>query len=124
MCTDSSGTVNHKFLRTYKTVAEPPFHAPLTPPLTTEFQHSSEEPDSTFTDDPAIQNSTLPHDDDLKIRESTTDATPQQQIIQLQPAQSKAPRGAASETSQTPQAPRRSTRRSNPPKRYGGYVTH
>ena len=96
----------------------------MTPQPTTEFQHSSEEPDSTLTDDPAIQNSTLPHDDDLKIPESTSDAAPQQQITELQPAPSKAPRSAASEASQTPQAARRSTRISNPPIRHGDYVTH
>ena len=121
--TDGSGRLtlrNRKLLRTCKTVAEPPFHVPLT----TEFQHSSEEPDSTLTDDPAIQNSTLPHDEDLKIPESTSDAAPQQQIIQPQPAPSKAPRGAASEASQTPQAPLRSKRISNPPVCYGDYVTH
>ena len=103
--TDGSGRVtlrNRKFLRTCKPVAEPPFHAPLAPPPTTEFQHSSEEPDSTLTDDPAIQNSTLPHDDELKIPESTSDAAHQQQIIQPQPAPSKTPRGAASEAPQTP----------------------
>ena len=115
---------NRKFLRTCKTVAEPPFHAPLTPQPTTEFQHSSEEPDSTLTDYLAIQNSTLPHDDYLKIPESTSDAAPQQQITQPQPAPSKAPRSTASEASQIPQAPRRSTRINNPPIRYGDYVTH
>ena len=115
---------NRKFLRTCKTVAEPPFHTPLTPQPTTKYQHSSEEPDSTLTDDPAIQSSTLPHDDDLKIPESTSDAAPQQQIIQPQPAPSEAPRSTASEASQIPQAPRRSTRISTPPIRYGDYVTH
>ena len=125
--TDGSGRVtlrNRKFLRTCKTVAEPPFHTPLTPQPTTKYQHSSEEPDSTLTDDPAIQSSTLPHDDDLKIPESTSDAAPQQQIIQPQPAPSEAPRNTASEASQIPQAPRRSIRISNPPIRYGDYVTH
>ena len=125
--TDGSGRVtlrNRKFLRTCKTVAEPPFHTPLTPQPTTKYQHSSEEPDSTLTDDPAIQSFTLPHDDDLKIPESTSDAAPQQQIIQPQPAPSEAPRSTASEASQIPQAPRRSTRISNPPIRYGDYVTH
>ena len=125
--TDGSGRVtlrNRKFLRTCKTVAEPPFHTPLTPQPTTKYQHSSEEPDSTLTDDPAIQSSTLPHDDDLKIPESTSDAAPQQQIIQPQPAPSEAPRSTASEASQIPQAPRRSTRISNPPIRYGDYVTY
>ena len=96
----------------------------MTPQPTTKFQHSSEEPDSTLTDDPAIQNSTLPHDDDLKIPESTSDAAPQQQIIQPQPAPSEAPRSTASEASQIPQAPHRSTRISNPPIRYGDYVMH
>ena len=122
--TDGSGRVtlrNRKFLRTCKTGAEPPFHAPLTPQPTTEFQHSGGEP---LTDDPAIQNSTLPHDDDLKIPESTSDAVPQQQITQPQPAPSKAPRSAASEASQSPQALRQSTRICNPPICYGDYVTH
>ena len=96
---------NCKFLRACKTVAEPSFHAPLTPQPTTEFQHSSEEPDSTLTNDPAIQSSTLPHDDNLKIPESTSDAAPQQQITQPQPAPSKALRSAANEASETPQAP-------------------
>ena len=127
MRTDGSGRVtlrNRKFLRTCKTVAEPPFHTPLTPQPTTKYQHSSEEPDSTLTDDPAVQSSTPPHDDDLKIPESTSDAAPQQQIIQPQPAPNEAPRSTASEASQIPQAPRRSTRISNPPIRYGDYVTH
>ena len=136
--TDGSARVslrNRKFLHKCITVADPPFHVPVTEPLIHPSRDSQDveqldptpqgTPSATPKDSAVIPSAlhTRPGDDMHRkstptITPETTPKTPTIQSTQREP------QTVTIESSQTRQAVRRTSRISRPPERFGDYVTH
>ena len=136
--TDGSGRVslrNRKFLWKCITVADPPFHVPVTEPLMHPSRDSQDveqldstpqgTPSATPKDSAVIPSALHTRPGDDMHRKSTPaiipETTPKTPTIQ---STQREPQAVTIESSQTPQAVRRTSRISRPPERFGDYVTH